>query len=171
MCGFYIARVNFQISEISSNTIMNVYISILTLGLKYMKILEISSNTTMNLYISIVTLGLKYMKILGISKKFQRNFGEILEKFQGNVIKHNNECIHIHPNPRPEIYENFRNFREILSNTIMNVYISILTLGLKYMKILEISLKVLKLSHLRISGAWVYMYMIIVLIDYFLKFR
>ena len=150
----------------------------------------------MNVYISILTLGLKYMKIFEISKKFQ-----------GNVIKHNNECMHIHRNPRPEIYENFENFKEISekfrenfreissntitnvyisiltlglkymkileisSNTIMNVYISILTLGLKYMKILEISLKVLKLSYLRISGAWVYMYMIIVLIDYFLKFR
>ena len=134
---------------------------------------------------------------------------EISKKFQGNFIKHNNECIHIHRDPRPEIYENFGNFKEISgkfwrnfremssntimnvyisiltlglkymkifeisgksSNTIMNVYISILTLGLKYMKILEISLKVLKLSHLRISEAWVYMYMIIVLIDYFLKF-
>ena len=102
MCGFYIARVNFEISEISSNTIMNVYISILTLGLKYMKILEISSNTIMNVYISILTLGLKYMRILEISKKFQ-----------GNFIQHNNQCIHIHPNPRPEIYENFRNFKEI----------------------------------------------------------
>ena len=79
------------------------------------------------------------MKILEISRKFQRSF-----------IKHNNECLHIHPNPRPEIYENFRNFREssgkfrrnfreISSNTIMNVYISIVTLDLKYMKILEIS--------------------------------
>ena len=48
------------------------------------------------------TLGLKYTKIL-----------EISEKFQGNVIKHNNECIHIHRNRRPEIYENFGNFKEI----------------------------------------------------------
>ena len=95
------------------------------------------------------------MKILEISLKFQRN-----------VIKHNNEYIHIHPNRRPEMYENFGNFkeiserfrgnfREISSNTIMNVCISILTLGLKYMKILEISLKFLKLSHLRIPGVWV----------------
>ena len=38
---------------------------------------------------------------------------EISKKFQGNVIKHNNECIHIHRNPRPEIYENFENFKEI----------------------------------------------------------
>ena len=38
------------------------------------------------------------------------------------------------------------------------------------MEIVEISLKFLKLSHLRIPGAGVYMYMIIVLIDYFLKF-
>ena len=38
---------------------------------------------------------------------------EISKKFQGNFIKHNNECMHIHPNPRSEIYENFRNFSEI----------------------------------------------------------
>ena len=42
------------------------------------------------------------MKVFGISKKFQ-----------GNFIKHKNECLHIHPNPRPEIYGNFRNFKEI----------------------------------------------------------
>ena len=42
------------------------------------------------------------MKVFGISKKFQ-----------GNFMKHNNECSHIHPNPRPEIYENFRHFKEI----------------------------------------------------------
>ena len=42
------------------------------------------------------------MKVFGISMKFQRNF-----------IKHNNECAHIHPNTRPEIYENFRHFKEI----------------------------------------------------------
>ena len=62
---------------------------------------EISSNTIMNVYISILTLGLKYMTILEISK------------FRGNFIEHNNECIHIHPNPRSEVYENFRNFAEI----------------------------------------------------------
>ena len=60
-----------------------------------------SPNTIMNVYISMLTLGLKYMKIL-----------EISGKFQGNFIKHNNECIHIHANPRSEIYENFRNFSE-----------------------------------------------------------
>ena len=42
------------------------------------------------------------MKILEISKKFPRNF-----------IEHNNECLHTHPNPRPEIYENFGSFKEI----------------------------------------------------------
>ena len=52
----------------------------------------------------------------------------------------------------------------------MNAYISILTLDLKYMKILEISLKVLKLSH-RIPGAWVGMQVIIIVIHYFVKFR
>ena len=102
---------------------------------------EISSNTIMNVYISILTLGLKYMKVLDTSKKFH-----------GNEIKHNNECIHIHPNHRPEIYRNFRNFkeikekfrinfREISSNTIMNVYIPILILSLKYMNAFGISKK------------------------------
>ena len=81
----------------------------------------------MNVYISIVTLDLKYMKILEISRKFQGSFikhnneclhihpnprPEIYENFR-NFIKHNNECIHIHPNPKPEIYENFGNFEEI----------------------------------------------------------
>ena len=87
-----------------------------------------------------------YIKLVGVFLEFSNraDFASIStpvlsKKFRVNFIKHNNECIHIHPNPRPEIYENFRNFREILSNTIMNVYISILTLGLKYMKILEIS--------------------------------
>ena len=54
---------------------MNVYISILTLDLKYMKVLEISeisSNTLMNVYISILTLGLEYMEILEISGKFHQ---------------------------------------------------------------------------------------------------
>ena len=78
------------------------------------------------------------MKILDISKKFQRN-----------IMKHNNESIHTHPNARPKIYGNFGNFkeisekfrvnfREISSNTIMNVYISILILSLKYMKVFGI---------------------------------
>ena len=80
-----------------------------------MKILEISSNTIMNVYIPILTLCLKYMKILEISKKFQRKFAEIF--FQGNFIKHNNECIHVHPNPRPETYENFGNFSEIITSS------------------------------------------------------
>ena len=66
---------------------------------------------------------------------------EISKKFQGNFIEHNNECLHIHPNPRPEIYENFRNFSE--------------------------SSEIIASSDI---WAWVYMYMIIVLIDYFLKF-
>ena len=78
------------------------------------------------------------MKILDISKKFQRN-----------VIKHNNECIHIHPNAWPEISGNFKefsekfrvNFREISSNTIINVYIPILILSLKYVKVFGISKK------------------------------
>ena len=58
-------------------------------------------------------------------------------------MKHNKECIHIPQNLRPEIYQNFGNFkeisekfrgnfREVSSNTIMNVYIPILTLGLKH---------------------------------------
>ena len=51
-----------------------------------------------------------------LSTESYRNFKEISEKFRGNFIKHNNECIHIHPNPRPKIYENFRNFGEISSN-------------------------------------------------------
>ena len=66
---------------------------------------------------------------------------EIYENF-GNFIKHNNECMHIHSNPRSEIYENFRNFSE--------------------------SSEIIASSDI---WAWVYMYMIIVLIDYFLKFR
>ena len=45
---------------------------------------------------------------------YRQKAREISGKFQGNFIKHNNECIHIHPNPRSEIYENFRNFKEIL---------------------------------------------------------
>ena len=79
---------NFRnFGEISSNTIMNVYISILTLGLKYMKILEISKchQTIMNIYISTLTVGLKYMKILEISKKFQRDFEEISSNTIMNV--------------------------------------------------------------------------------------
>ena len=40
-------------------------------------------------------------------------FEDTYEQFQGNVIKHNNECVHIHPNPKPKIYENFGNFKEI----------------------------------------------------------
>ena len=101
--------------------------------LEFQNFREISGKfhqTRTNVHISILTLGLKHMKILEISKKFQ-----------GNFIKHNNECIHILANPRLEIYGNFRNFREISSNTRTNVQISILTLGLKYMKILEISKK------------------------------
>ena len=84
-----------------------------------------------------------------ISEKFRVNFREILMKFQGSYIKHNNECLHIHLNPMSEIYENFGNFKEISEkfrvnfretslNTIISVYIPILTLSVKYMEILEI---------------------------------
>ena len=34
----------------------------------------------------------------------------ISKKFQGNFIKHKNECSHIHPKSSREIYENFGNF-------------------------------------------------------------
>ena len=37
-----------------------------------MKILEILSNTIMNVYISILTLDVKYMKVLEISGKFHQ---------------------------------------------------------------------------------------------------
>ena len=102
---------NFK--EISSNTIMNVYISILTLVQKYMKILEIS----LKFQRSVIKYNNEYIHIHPNRRpEIYENFKEISERFrgfQGNSIKHNNECIHIHPNPRSEIYENFRNFSEI----------------------------------------------------------
>ena len=51
------------------------------------------------------TLTLTHPQVFGISKKFQKNFGEI--------SSNKNECSHIHPNLRPETYENFGNFKEI----------------------------------------------------------
>ena len=110
-------------------------------------------------------VGLKYVEILEISRKFQGNFR--------NPIEHKNKPVHVKPKRRSEIRGNFTNFKEISeiqSNIIINLYMWNLSVGLKYVEILEISLKFLEFSHLRIPSAWVDVYAIIVLIDYFLKF-
>ena len=65
---------------------------------------------------------------------------------------------------------NFEEISEIQSNIIINLYMWNLSVGLKYVEILEISLKFLEFSHLRIPSAWVDMYVIVTLIDYCLKF-
>ena len=99
----------------------------------FSEISEIQPNTVINLYMWTISVGLKYVEILEISRKFQGNFR--------NSIEHNNKPVHVEPKRRSEIRGNFRNLKEISeiqSNTIINLYMWNLSVGLKYVGILEI---------------------------------